>query len=77
MFERMRNKHHVISFVVLALLFFPLLWISRYDYPSGDDYRALLRARELGTLGAARWWYFNWTGRYTSFFVQSLLASRG
>jgi hypothetical protein len=76
-FERIKQQHHVISALLLALLFFPLLWISLYDYPSGDDYRALVRARELGAAGAARWWYFNWTGRYTSFFLQSLIASRG
>lgn len=67
-----RQKHHVWSLCLLAYFFFPLLWISQYNYPSGDDYVQFTQAHELGTLAAVRWWYFNWTGRYTSFFIQSL-----
>ena len=67
-----RQKHHVWSLCLLAYFFFPLLWISQYNYPSGDDYVQFTQAHELGTFAAVRWWYFNWTGRYTSFFIQSL-----
>lgn len=69
------EKHHLLSLSLMMFFFFPLVYISQYNYPSGDDYHALLQARKLGALEAAKWWYFNWTGRYTSFFLQSLFAS--
>ena len=66
------RKPEVVSLVLLACFFFPLLWLSQYNYPSGDDYFQFFQAHTLGTLGATRWWYRHWTGRYTSFFLQSL-----
>ena len=62
----------VVSLLLLASFFFPLLWLSQHNYPSGDDYVQFFQAHTLGTLGATRWWYRHWTGRYTSFFLQSL-----
>jgi hypothetical protein len=75
-FKRIIEKHHAVAFVLLLFLFFPLLWLSQYNYPSGDDYRVLLHARRLGALGGAAWWYTNWSGRYASFLLQNWLASR-
>ena len=66
------RKPEVVSLVLLASVFFPLLWLSQHNYPSGDDYFQFFQAQTLGTLGATRWWYRHWTGRYTSFFLQSL-----
>ncbi|HVG29548.1 MAG TPA: DUF6056 family protein [Pyrinomonadaceae bacterium] len=73
---RIARKQHLIAAALLAFYFLPLLVISRYDYPSGDDYRTLVRARQLGATGAAAAWYANWSGRYSSFFVQSFIAAR-
>jgi hypothetical protein len=73
---RIASKHHLIAAALLAFYFLPLLLISRYDYPSGDDYRTLVRARHLGAFGAAAAWYTNWSGRYSSFFIQSFIAAR-
>lgn len=69
--EWILRRHHLASVVLLAVCFFPLCWISQYNYPSGDDYAAFHQAQSLGTLRATSWWYFNWTGRYTSFLLQS------
>ena len=66
------RKPTVVSLLLLASFFFPLLWLSQHNYPSGDDYVQFFQAHTLGTLGATRWWYRHWTGRYTSFFLQSL-----
>jgi hypothetical protein len=66
------RKPEVVSLFLLAFFFFPLLWLSQYNYPSGDDYVQFFQAHTLGTLEATRWWYRHWTGRYTSFFLQSL-----
>jgi len=60
------------SLLLLVVCFFPLLWIAQYNFPTGDDYLTFFQARTLGPLRATRWWYFNWTGRYTAFFLQSL-----
>ncbi|HEX8160851.1 MAG TPA: hypothetical protein VF538_03060 [Pyrinomonadaceae bacterium] len=73
---RIASKPHLLAAALLAFYFLPLLLISRYDYPSGDDYRTLVRARQLGAAGAAAAWYTNWSGRYSSFFLQSLIAAR-
>ena len=59
---------------LLVLFFFPLLWISQYNYPEGDDFGAFFHAQTLGPFGATRWLYFNWTGRYTAFFLQTLFS---
>ena len=59
----------------LLLFFFPLLWISQYNYPSGDDYFITIQARKLGALEATKWWYFNRSGRYSYLFLQSLISS--
>lgn len=69
------EKHHLVSFSCMMFFFFPLLYISQYNYPSGDDYYVLLLVQKLGALEATSWWYFNWTGRYSSFFLQSLFAA--
>src|SRR4051794_11162895 len=68
-------KRFLVTLLVLLLLFFPLLWISQYNYPSGDDYIIALQAKKLGALEATKWWYFNWSGRYSFLFLQSLISS--
>src|SRR5262249_3531158 len=66
------RRHFVISVVLLVLFFFPLLWISQYNYPEGDDFATFFQANTLGPLKATKWLYFHWTGRYTTFFFQTL-----
>jgi hypothetical protein len=73
---RIASKHHLIAAALLAFYFLPLALVSRYDYPSGDDYRTFVRARHLGAWAAAAAWYTNWSGRYSSFFIQSFIAAR-
>src|SRR3954462_9676302 len=67
-------KRFLVTLALLLLLFFPLLWISQHDYPSGDDFQIALIAKRLGALGAAKWWYLNWSGRYSYLFLQSLIS---
>src|SRR6185436_4674295 len=61
--------------VVFLLLFFPLLWISQYTYPSGDDFHLAVIANRLGPISAMKWWYFNGSGRYSYKFLQSLISA--
>ena len=68
-------KRFLITLFILLFLFFPLLWISQYNYPSGDDYFIAILAKRLGTLEATKWWYFNRSGRYSYLFLQSLISS--
>ena len=68
-------RHLSASLLLLLFFFSPLLWITRYNYPSGDDFGMALLARKLGALGAAEWWYFNFCGRYSYTFLQSLLST--
>jgi hypothetical protein len=75
-FKRIIEKHHAVALIALSFLLFPLLRLSQYNYPSGDDYRVLLHVQRLGALGGTAWWYNNWSGRYASFLLQSWLASR-
>lgn len=67
-------KHFLISLFLVLFLFFPLLWISQYNYPSGDDFVMARFARELGAFEATRWWYFNGSGRYSYSYLQSLIS---
>jgi hypothetical protein len=76
-FSRIAKRHHIVSGLCLLIFFFPLLWISRYDYPSGDDYLIRLTAQRWGAWGATKWFYFNWSGRYSSFLLQDFLATHG
>ena len=68
-------KHLLVSSILVLFFFFPLFWISQYNYPSGDDFGMALLARKLGVLGATEWWYFNYCGRYSYSFLQSLVSS--
>jgi Family of unknown function (DUF6056) len=69
-------KHHCgVSLVLLSTLLFPLFWLSKHNYPSGDDYVQFILAQTLGALGATQWWYRHWGGRYASFFLQSLFTA--
>ncbi|HEX8179617.1 MAG TPA: hypothetical protein VF525_08765 [Pyrinomonadaceae bacterium] len=76
-FAQIRERHHWLAGGLLSFYFFPLLWLAQYNYPSGDDFKTFVRAQELGVLGATKSQYFHWTGRYSSFFLQSLLAVHG
>lgn len=67
-------KHFLVSLSLTLFLFFPLLWISQYNYPSGDDFRIALLAKELGAFGATKFWYFNGSGRYSFLYLQSLIS---
>jgi hypothetical protein len=69
------SKRFLITLGLLLFFFFPLLWISRYNYPSGDDYFITILAKRLGALEATKWWYFNRSGRYSYLFLQSLISS--
>jgi hypothetical protein len=69
------SKRFLITLCLLLFLFFPLLWISQYNYPSGDDYFIAVTAKRLGAIEATKWWYLNRSGRYSYLFLQSLLSS--
>lgn len=64
-----------LALLLLLFLFFPLLWIAQYNYPSGEDFFIALLARRLGALEATKWWYFNNAGRYSYLFLDSLISS--
>src|SRR5205085_3309522 len=68
-------KRFLIALLLLLLLFFPLVWISQYNYPSGDDFYMASLAKRLGALEATKWWYFNEAGRYSYIFLQSLIST--
>lgn len=68
-------KRCLITLFLLLLFFFPLLWISQYNYPSGDDYFVTIQAKKLGAIEATKWWYVNRSGRYSYLFLQSLISS--
>jgi hypothetical protein len=67
-------KHFLLSLFLTLFFFFPLFWISQYNYPSGDDFGMALLAKELGAFEAAKWWYFNFCGRYSYSYLQSLIS---
>ncbi|HUQ33681.1 MAG TPA: hypothetical protein VM095_16290 [Pyrinomonadaceae bacterium] len=69
------SKRFLITLCLLLFLFFPLLWISQYNYPSGDDFFIAVTAKRLGAVEATKWWYFNRSGRYSYLFLQSLISS--
>jgi hypothetical protein len=64
----------MLSLILVLFFFFPLLWISQYNYPSGDDFRMALFAKQLGAFEATKWWYFNGSGRYSYSYLQSLIS---
>jgi hypothetical protein len=72
--DSLLRNHVATSSVLLLCLFFPLFWISQYNYPAGDDYLVFFQAQSLGAVGATRWWYRNWSGRYASLFLQSMFS---
>jgi hypothetical protein len=67
-------KRFPIPLLLALFFFFPLIWISQYNYPSGDDFYMARLARELGAFEATKWWYFNGSGRYSYSYLQSLIS---
>lgn len=61
-----------IALLALFLLFLTLLpfaVLSFYNQPVADDFTFAHEAVKKGFLQSQRWWYFNWTGRYTATFL--------
>lgn len=58
---------------LLALI--PFVWLNAYTHPQCDDWWFAVVAKREGIFGAQVWWYLNWLSRYTSSFVNTLLAS--
>jgi hypothetical protein len=69
------KNHYATSSLILGICLFPLVWLSQHNYPSGDDFFNFFQAHTLGTVGATKWWYLHWTGRYSSFFLQSVFRT--
>jgi hypothetical protein len=68
-------KRLLVTLFLLLLFFFPLLWISQYNYPSGDDFFIAILAKRVGAIEATKWWYVNGSGRYSFLFLQSLIST--
>ena len=56
---------------LLAASLTPFFLLAGFSHPAADDFHYALRARELGFVGAERFWYVNWTGRYFATALQS------
>jgi hypothetical protein len=63
-------------FLALPLLLLLLIALVRGHYVA-DDYCYAGRARSLGLWAAQRFWYLNWSGRFTYTSIASLLAFVG
>ncbi|MBN1162479.1 hypothetical protein JXA34_01905 [Patescibacteria group bacterium] len=50
----------------------PFILLSFYSFPQGDDFCYYMRAKDLGVFEAVKNWYFMWSGRYFSAFIQSI-----
>jgi Family of unknown function (DUF6056) len=48
------------------LCFTPYAILAFFAQPSADDFCYTVAVRHMGFLGAQRWYYFNWTGRYAA-----------
>lgn len=48
--------------------------LALYLHPCADDYSFAVRARQFGFWGAQAAWYMDWTGRYASSAILSLLS---
>jgi hypothetical protein len=68
-------------FLVLMLGTFSLLamfvGLSFFAWPAADDFCLATKVRDLGFRDALSFWYFNWSGRYTSNFTLSVFGSFG
>ncbi len=66
-----------LALLVIAVTAFPYLVLSHYCVPVADDFLYAAMSRDSGVFGAVKMWYFEFTGRYTSSFIMSLLPIRG
>lgn len=58
------------SFLLFGVVFWPLI----YKVPYVDDFGFATLIQEKGQLGFLHWFYFNWTGNYSSTLLLSLFA---
>ena len=65
-----------LAILIIAVTALPYLWLSCYSVPMSDDFLYAAESRDLGIFGAVKMWYFEFTGRYISSMVMSLLPIR-
>jgi hypothetical protein len=53
----------------IFILFFLIL--TKYNFPSADDFCNTNLSKKNGIIEMTKWWYFNWSGRYFSNFLAS------
>lgn len=64
-----------IHFYLLFLLFIvliPLLILSFYSFPTADDFCVSAIARPLDTLSTVKYYYMNWSGRYSAMLLLAI-----
>lgn len=61
-----------ISGLAASFLFAPFIIIAFFNWPSADDYDFAQMVQTHGFWGSQRFWYFAWTGRFASNFLNSL-----
>ncbi len=57
--------------ILLVATILPLFILSFYNHPCWDVYFDTTLVQQKGFIGAQKWWYYNWSGRY---FVSALLS---
>jgi hypothetical protein len=78
-----KNDHplHRYLFWALTLGAFALLvmfvGLSIFAWPAADDFCFAAIVRQLGFRDALSFWYFNWSGRYTSNLILSVFGASG
>jgi hypothetical protein len=75
----MTNKKFILlalAVLIIAVTALPYLVLSYHCVPVADDFLYAAKSRDLGIFGAVKMWYLEFTGRYTSSIIMSLLPIR-
>lgn len=71
-----RNLFRILVAAQAAILLM-FVGLSIFARPSADDFCMAAKVRQLGFFDALSYWYFHWSGRYTSNFSLSAFGAMG
>ncbi|HEX2906533.1 MAG TPA: DUF6056 family protein [Phototrophicaceae bacterium] len=69
-----------LPYLIVTAILLPLLmmaYVGHYSRYLADDYCVASEALEKGIIESTRYWYNNWSGRYSLFLVLGIISSSG
>ncbi len=68
----MNRKINIILISLLSCFILMFCILGFFNHPQSDDYSFALALKQFGFIGAQKYWYLHWSGRFFANFISSL-----